>query len=105
MQDREPGKHHEFLPSLPCHARLVLALESAVLSHHSNDARLEAAVEECVADLRAQRLSEEQIVSTITELADGVVSSAWSRAPASEGESLRAMVAAWSAEACRRLAS
>ncbi|HEU4641604.1 MAG TPA: hypothetical protein VFS44_04050 [Gemmatimonadaceae bacterium] len=105
MQDRERAKHHEFLPSLPCHARLVLALESAILSHCASNPRLEAAVEECVADLTAQRLTEEQIVSTMTELVDGVASAAWSRAPSSEAKALAATVAEWSAAACRRLAS
>lgn len=105
MHDHDHEKHHEHLPSLQCHARLVLALESAVLSRRSNPERLAAVVEECVADLRTQKLTEEQIVATMTELVDGVTSAAWSRVPPSEAEALAAEVAAWSAAACRRLVS
>ena len=103
--DEHQQQHNEFLPALPCHARLVLALESAVLSHRSNTERLMSVVDDCVVDLRAQGLDEHQIVTTMTELVADITSAAWSRSAEEESAALTAEVAACSAAACRRLST
>ncbi|HEX6533916.1 MAG TPA: hypothetical protein VF041_04920 [Gemmatimonadaceae bacterium] len=105
MESSEHEQHHAHLPGLRCHARLVLALESALLSGRPDIERLDAVVEECVANLRAQELTEEQVVHTMMELVSGVTAGSWSRCPEWESEALAAEVAARSAAAYRRLTS
>jgi hypothetical protein len=102
MPDRADAVCNSHLPSLPCHARLVLALESALLSHRSAPPRLEAAVCECVADLKAQSLTPEQVLATITELVHRVSCSAWMGIPPGEVEALAAQIVEWSAAAYQR---
>ena len=103
--DEHQPQHNEFLPALPCHARLVLALESAVLSHRRNSERLTSVVDDCVADLRSQGLDEQQIIATMTELVSDITSAAWARSAEEDSAALTAEVAACSAAACRRLSS
>ena len=88
---------NKYLPSLPCQARLVLALQSALLGHHSDSQRLQTAVCECVADLKAQRLTSEQVIATISELVRQVSCGEWMRIPPSEATALASQVAHWSA--------
>ena len=90
------------LPSLPCHARLVLAIESALLSHRSASPRLETAACECVADLKAQRLTLEQVNETIAGVVRRVSDSAWMGIPPREVDSLAAQIVTWSAAAYQR---
>ena len=90
------------LPSLPCHARLVLAIEAALLSHRSAPPRLETAICECVADLKAQRLTLEQVNETIAGVVRKVSDNAWMGIPPGEVDTLAAQVAAWSVAAYQR---
>jgi hypothetical protein len=90
------------LPSLPCHARLVLAIEAALLGHRSAPPRLEMAVCECVADLKAQRLTLEQVNETISDVVRRASNSAWMGIPPREVDSLAAQIFAWSAAAYQR---
>ncbi len=102
MSDRVDAVCNSHLPSLPCHARLVLALESALLSHRSAPPRLETAVCECVADLKAQRLTLEQVNETIAGVVRRVSDSAWMGIPPREVDSLAAQIVEWSTAAYQR---
>ena len=102
MPDPADAMHNGHLPSLPCHARLVLAVESALLSHQSAPQRLESAVCDCVADLKAQRLASEQVLATITEVVRRVSATAWMEIPSREVEALVAQIVDWSAAAYLR---